>query len=565
MSEFTFGGFSTLEQRVAHEQARHRGVQHKHRRQPRAPGPGDEPLVTVTVALPHAAERVICTIHEPQTAVVELRPGEVEWSTLNWRYFRTWRGRLPAADEGALVRYTIHAYPAGGGDPVAAAEGPFSYLVGTTRPPAWAREAIIYQIFPDRFHPGPGRSWRPAQNLSDVHGGTLRGIIRHLDYVADLGCNCIWLNPFFPDETHHGYHATDYFRVNPRLGTLSDIRELVESAHARGIRLLMDFVANHWGRQHPTFQAAQQDPDSPYVDWYHWEEWPDRYETFFGVRDLPKINVDHPGARNYLLKAADYWLRDVGFDGYRLDHVLGPSHDFWAAFRATVKAARPDAWIVGEAVAPPPVQITYDGHLDGVLDFLLMQALRDTFAFQTMDVAALDAFLRRHDDYFDPHFSRPSFLDNHDVNRFLWLVDGDVRKLKLAALCHFTLPGPPIVYYGTEVGLSQERDVIQEHGHVLEEARAPMVWGDAQDADLHQYYRWLIRFRRTHPVLWRGRRRTVHLEPAAGTYAYTCSATEGAGDETILVALNAGDVERTFTAAGHRLSLAPWSGQIRVI
>ncbi|MDX1686848.1 MAG: alpha-amylase family glycosyl hydrolase, partial [Candidatus Promineifilaceae bacterium] len=171
----------------------------------------------------------------------------------------------------------------------------------------------------------------------------------------------------------------------------------------------------------------------------------------------------------------------------------------------------------------------------------------------------------RHDDYFSPYFSRPSFLDNHDVNRFLWLVDGDVRKLKLAALCHVTLPGPPIVYYGTEVGLSQERDVIQEHGHVLEEARAPMLWGDAQDADLRQYYRRLIRFRRAHPVLWRGRRRTVHVEPAAGTYAYACSAAEASGDETVLVALNAGDVERTFTAAGHRLSLAPWSGEIRVI
>jgi len=566
MNEFIFGSFSTDEQRVAHEQRHHRGVRHGHRLQPRAPKAGDQPLATVTVALPHAVERVVCTIHEPHPAVVELTPGEVEWNTLVWRYVQRWRGRLPPARAGTLVRYAIHAYPAGGGDAIAADDGEtFSYLVGEPGPPAWAREAIVYQIFPDRFHPGQGNAWRPVTRLSDIHGGTLRGIIQHLEYVADLGFNCIWLNPFFPDDTHHGYHATDYFRVNPRLGTMADVRELVEAAHARGIRLLLDFVANHWGRQHPTFQAALRDPESPYVDWYHWEQWPARYKTFFGVRALPKINVDHPGARNYLLKAADYWLRDVGFDGYRLDYALGPSHDFWTEFRAVAKAARPDAWIFGEVVAPPPVQLSYDGRLDGTLDFLLMQALRDAFAFRTMDVAALDDFLRRHDAYFPPHFSRPSFLDNHDVDRFLWLVRGDIRKLKLAALCHFTLSGPPIVYYGTEVAVSQERDIVQEQRRAMEEARTPMVWGDAQDAGLRRYYRWLIHFRRAHPVLWRGQRHTVHVEPAAGTYAYACSEAAEIGADTVVVALNAGDVERTFTAAGQRFSLAPWSGDVRVL
>lgn len=561
MNEFIFGGFLTLEQRVTHERDAYQGVQHRHLLQPRAPGAGDQPLVTVTVALPHAVERVVCTIHEPHPAVVELHPDDVEWNTLNWRYVQIWRGRLPVAGAGTLVRYTIDAYPAGGGEPIPADDGEtFSYLVGKPGPPAWAREAIVYQIFPDRFHPGHGNSWRPAEDLRDIHGGTLRGIIEHLDYVADLGFNCIWLNPFFPDETHHGYHATDYFDVNPRLGTMDDLHELVEAAHARDLRLLLDFVANHWGRQHPTFQAALQDPDSPYVDWYHWEAWPDRYKTFFGVRELPKINVDHPEARSHLLRAAEYWLRDVGFDGYRLDYALGPSHDFWTEFRATVKAARPDAWIFGEVVDPPPVQLSYDGRLDGALDFLLMQVLRDTFAFQTMDVAAFDGFLGRHDAYFPAHFSRPTFLDNHDVNRFLWLTGDDTRKLKLAALCQFTLSAPPIVYYGTEVGVSQKRDIVQEHRHAMEEARAPMLWGDAQDTDLHQYYRWLIRFRRDHPVLWHGRRRTLHLDPDAGTYAYA----RAGDDETVVVALNVGDMQRTVKAADHRFELPPWSGDLRL-
>src|SRR5690606_21083861 len=131
--------------------------------------------------------------------------------------------------------------------------------------------------------------------------------------------------------------------------------------------------------------------------------------------------------------------------------------------------------------------------------------------------------------------SRPSFLDNHDMNRFLWLARGDKRRLKLAALCQFTLVGPPVVYYGTEAGVTQERDIVQAHGHIAEESRAPMRWGDEQDQELHSYYQWLIRLRREHPALWRGRRDTVHLDAGAGTLAYTRIDER----ERLLVILNA--------------------------
>ncbi|HZD10919.1 MAG TPA: alpha-amylase family glycosyl hydrolase, partial [Candidatus Binatia bacterium] len=272
------------------------------------------------------------------------------------------------------------------------------------------------------------------------------------------------------------------------------------------------------------------------------------------------INLEHPAARAHLLRAAAFWSGDIGFDGYRLDYALGPSHDFWTDFRAAVKGTRPDAWLFGEVVEAPPVQLSYDGRLDGCLDFLLMQALRDTFIFGTMSVAALDGFLRRHHAFFPEHFSRPSFLDNHDVDRFLWLARGDKRKLKLAALCQFTLTGSPIVYYGTEVGLSQERDVVQKQGHILEESRLPMLWGEAQDQELHRFYRRLIDFRRSHPALWRGQRETAHVDGTAGTYVYTCRDEH----ETIVVALNASDEARTVEARGHTFSLAPWQGDVRV-
>jgi cyclomaltodextrinase len=223
--------------------------------------------------------------------------------------------------------------------------------------------------------------------------------------------------------------------------------------------------------------------------------------------------------------------------------------------------AQPEAWIFGEVVETPQTQLSYWGRLHGCLDFVLQQALRNTFAFGDMDLAEFDAFLEKHEAFFPAAFSRPSFLDNHDVNRFLWLAGGDKRKLKLAAMCQFTLAGPPIVYYGTEAGLSQQRDMVQSDGrHHMAEARLPMVWGGEQDVDLLEFYRWLIHFRRRHPALWRGQRRTVHLDSRRGVYAYTRS---GEG-EVVTVCLNLSDEHRAVEVAGHSFTLTPWSGDVQV-
>lgn len=560
MNEFIFGSLATTEKRVKYAQERLTGVWHDSQLEPRVPLAGESPRIRVTVALTESVERVVCALHEPEQAEIELAQTGVEWDLLNWRYYGVWEGRLPARPEGTLVRYKIYAYPTHSREPVAAdQDATFAYLVSRPEAPDWASQAVIYQIFPDRFHPGQGRDWRQAATLRDIHGGTIRGIIEQLDYVADLGFNCIWLNPFFPDDTHHGYHATDYFNVNPRLGSNEDIKELVEEAHRRGIRLLLDFVANHWGRRHPTFQEAQADKESDYYHWYHWREWPHDYRTFFDVRELPQINLDYRPARRYMFKAARHWLAEVGFDGFRLDYALGPSLDFWTEFRAEVKEARPDAWLFGEVVETPATQLKYLGRLDGCLDFILMQALRDTFAFNSMNLTQFDNFLGLHEAYFPDYFSRPSFLDNHDMNRFLWLAGDDKRKLKLAALCQFTLSGPPIVYYGSEVGLSQEGNMVRPDGsHRMEECRRPMLWGEEQDRELRAYYRWLIELRHRHPVLHHGRRQTVYLDSEAGLYAYLRQDAA----ESLLVALNASDQPQQIKIEQQSLSLSPWSGEV---
>lgn len=561
MEEFVFGTLSDADKRVGTELARRRGVSHRNRLDPPAPRAGDRPVLTVLANTAEPVERILCTLLEPTRQVIALQPAGVQWHLIEWQYAQVWQAELPAQPDGTLVRYTVEAWLTGRGRVTADdAVAPFAYYVGDPAPPAWTRSAVIYQVLPDRFHPGPGRVWPQTADLNAVHGGMLAGVTAGLDDLTDLGVTCLWLNPFFPDDTHHGYHATDYFAVNPRLGTPDDLRRLVAEAHRRGMRLVLDFVANHWGSGHATFQAALADPHSDYVNWYRWQHWPDRYETFFGVQELPQLNVDYPAVRDHLLDAARYWATEFGFDGFRLDYAVGPSHAFWAAFRQAVKQARPDAWIFGEVVEDPDSQLSYRGRFDGCLDFLLAQALRRTFGTGRLSLATFDHFLTQHEAYFPAEFSRPTFLDNHDMDRFLFLAGGDRRRLQLAALCQMTLSGPPILYYGTEVGVSQARAIHDPRSQGMAEARRPLPWSDGRDEALRAWFRDLIHLRRQHPVFWQGDRQTAHLDPDAQTYAYT----RRDGRELAVVAFNLSDQPRRFTAAGQAFDLAPLNADVRV-
>lgn len=567
MNETIFGSLSTPEKQIAYLKAQTAGVRHLNRLEPIAPTAVSTPLLTVTTSLPQRIERVECVLLEPETAVFPLQRTHIEWDILNWGYRATWQGHLPAYADGTLVRYQIRAIPADGGAPILADNGAtFAYLVGDWPTPDWAREAIVYQVFPDRFNPGNDHSWNHTNHLSDIFGGTLRGITEKLDYIADMGFNVIWLNPFFPDLTHHGYHATDHFSVNPRLGSMADMEELIAHCHRRGIRLLLDFVANHVGSTHPAFQDALADWDSPYHDWFLWRHWPDDYVAYYEVKELPELNTENPDVRDYLFRSASFWL-ETGLDGLRIDYTLGPSHDFWTALRAAVQRVKPDAWLFGETVHTPTTQMSYDGRFHGNLDFLLTQALRDAFAFNSMNVAEFDAFLNLHEAYFPPHVSRPSFLDNHDMNRFLWIAGGDARKLKLAALCQFTLPQPPVVYNGTEVGLSQQRAIGDPDSHGMEECRLPMPW-DNPNEDVRDWFRRLAHLRRQHPAIRQGQRTTLQVDAATNTYAYAINGSAiNDGIETLLVAFNLSDAPQSIALPApyaHTFHLPPWSGDWRI-
>ncbi len=548
--DIMFGGQIEEAERVAYQRAARSGVRHRHQLDPADPRPGAPIAVTLSTGgpLPYDAARCWWQAELPdgrvEEGLLELEPGRVTWEPLAWGYARDWHGLLPAQPAGTMLRYRLAArltgsgrwaYADGDGLDEAAATM-FAVWVADDPAPAWAREAVVYHIFVDRFNPGQGRAWQRPARLDGFYGGTLRGVIEQLDYIQDFGFTAIWLSPVFASPSHHGYDASDLYTVEPRLGSNADLLELFAAAHARGMRVILDFVANHWSSSHPTFVAARADEASEYHDWYTWESWPDGYQRYFGVHDLPELNLAHPPARAHMLEAAAHWLR-LGADGLRLDYAYGPPHAFWADFRRACRAARPDCWLFGEIIQQPDFLRTYGAHMDGVLDFPLAQALRETFARRTWDLARLEAFLAGHEDYFPTTFVRPSFLDNHDLNRFLFLADGDSAALRLAALILFTLSGPPIVYYGTEAGVSQERPIHGENSFgVFEEARQPMKWGESQDVELRAFFQRLVALRRAYPALLEGKRQVLHLDAPGGTYAYL---REGAAP--LVTAINLGD------------------------
>jgi glycosidase len=528
MNDFIFGSLTTDESRLAHLRAQRAGITHAQRRAPRDPLPGQAISIEVSIGPDHLHDHawVYWTNDgtDPEGSNGRAKNGHAtplealgsEWDTFLWGYVRLFRGTIPGQPAGTVVRYRVAA--GGSADESLADDGAYyAFYVDDDPPPVWAQDAIIYQVFADRF-------FSPAPNFPRIEpkpslkcNGTLRGISEKLDHIADLGANCLWLTPIFPSPSYHGYDATSFFEINPRLGTKDDFKELIEQAHARGLRIIMDFVPNHWSNQHPNFIEATTDRNSPYVEWYTFEKWPQKYKTFFGVKELPQINLRHAPARDHVLEAAKYWL-DFGVDGFRVDYCIGPTPDFYADFRRVTRAAKPDCWTFGEAINPPDSQIAFEGGMDGALDFILLDALRQTFAYGKWDARRFADFLDRHDAYFPASFTRPSFLDNHDMNRFLWVAQGDKRKLKLAALCQFTMKGAPIIYYGTEAGLSQERDMIQRGRAIHEEGRLPMIWGKQHDTDLLAFYRALCKIRAQASALRHGARQTLLADDKVFAY-----------------------------------------------
>jgi len=444
-----------------------------------------------------------------------------------------WSGAKPQAAAGEVTRYRIRAHLrdpdatpvwASDSDPRAGGQE-FAFEDATPPPPDWVHDAICYHVMVDRFA-RPGGDLPAPSDPTSLYGGTMDGIREHLDHIRSMGCNVLWLSPVHTSPSHHGYDHEDFLKVEPRYGGDAALIRLVEAAHEKGMRVLLDFVPNHTGRGHHLFRDAIAN-DGDAAAYYRFWQWPHYYRCFGDVISLPELDTGNAHVRQQLVRAAQHWLTAYGIDGVRCDHVAGVDPAFWVELRRGLREVRPDALVLGEATGVPEWLARYAGRIDAIFDFDLAYYVREALGRGRMDAAAFATWLDHHDKAY-PGLVLATLLDNHDMNRFLWMAGGNVERLKLAATLLMTLPGTPIIYYGTEVGLSQRYDGVIENA----EARLPMLWGADQNTELLTHFQQLGRMRGESMALRRGDRRTVLADAEVFAYERT------ARDETVTVAVN---------------------------
>lgn len=364
---------------------------------------------------------------------------------------------------------------------------------------------FIYHILIDRF----AGQIKPDRKLNEFLGGNIRGIISKLDYLKELGVDVLWLSPFYETNQYHGYHITNFEKPDSRFGNIQDLKELVDAAHHKSMQIIADFVPNHCSVNHLFFRDALQNSASTYRKWFYFDKH-NQYRSFLYFKEIPKINLDYQPAREYMTSVAKYWL-SLGLDGFRLDHAIGPSLAFWEYFTKEVKNAYPDTILIGEAwmqgfpkkyfntiniknkllrrwfhVSQKKLQLDYYGLFDSVFDFHFNSMVKNHFASQLKNS---DNFKRRIEHYLNsyPANYRPVlFLDNHDMDRFLFFAGNDKSKLKEALEMLFSLHCPVSLYYGTETGLIQPETMYQTKPHADLAVRAPMNW-DSADTELIRF------------------------------------------------------------------------------
>lgn len=338
--------------------------------------------------------------------------------------------------------------------------------------PAWVKDAVFYQIFPDRFcKSGKYRAvgkfvdWETKPTRENMFGGNLTGIIDKLTYIRNLGANALYLCPIFKSNSNHRYHTVDYFEIDPVLGTLEDFDKLVAKAHELGLRIILDGVFNHCSRGFFQFNSLMElGENSPYRDWFHVHSWPihayqgkPNYECWWGYPALPKFNTDCKDVRDYLFSVAEYWTKR-GIDGWRLDVPNEINDDrFWQEFRKRVKKINKDAYIVGEIWDDPSRWLQGD-QFDGVMNYPLRKAVM-AYLFDEKPIDIREFYERLAAAFPKDRFGIPmNLLGSHDTTRLASLPKSNTEKVKLALALLFFLPGAPCVYYGDEIGMEGGKD-----------------------------------------------------------------------------------------------------------
>ncbi|ULO05963.1 alpha-glycosidase [Paenibacillus sp. 19GGS1-52] len=417
-------------------------------------------------------------------------------------------------------------------------------------PPAWVKDAIFYQIFPERFangdpslNPENVLPWGGTPTPDNFFGGDLQGVIDHLDHLSELGITGIYFTPIFTATTNHKYDTEDYMAVDPHFGDAQTLKKLVDACHERGIRVLLDAVFNHSGKTFAPFVDVQEKGDaSPYKNWFHIRKLPlevidgiPTYDAFAFEPLMPKLNTERPEVKQYLLEVAEYWIKEIGIDGWRLDVANEVDHEFWREFRRVVKRVNPEAYILGEIWHDSAPWLEGD-KFDAVMNYPFTDAVLDFFVYGTIDAEGFANSIGKQLSRYPLQASEVAFnlLDSHDTPRLLTLANGDKNKLKLAALFQFTFMGTPCIYYGDEIGMDGDGDPG---------CRKCMEWNpEKQDRDLFSYYRRLIAIRNSHPALRTGTFNFLEAGQQGSKLAYE----RRLGDDVVVVLINTEETAQTF-------------------
>ncbi len=465
--------------------------------------------------------------------------------------------------------------------------------------PEWARGAVIYQIFPDRFASAdPGLTpvdalpWGSPPTYRGFMGGDLDGIAAHLDHLVDLGIDVIYLNPIFSSPSNHRYDTRDYYTVDPMLGGNEALGRLVTAAHQRDMRIILDVSLNHLHPTFPFFQdVLRNGADSDYAGWFDVYEHPlmvryrpdlvadhpywsvrlpqfeedtgvrletvdsgpivqPSYDTWYSVPQMPRVDLQHPDARQYMIDVATHWVREYAIDGWRMDVVRYIDHDFWADLRAAIEAERPGIYLLAEVMGDARRWLQGD-EFDATMNYTFREICLGFFGLKTITAEEFVADYLRMLAMYSPAVTEvnQNLIGSHDTSRFLRLAGEDERRLLLATVFQLTSPGAPGLYYGDELPLTGGHDP---------DCRRAFDW-ERTGSDHHQAVRAVSRLRRHHAALRRG---NIEMLPTVDQCVSFMRRTE---NEQIFVAINNGATTVDLgVAPGQHPGAILWSvGQVR--
>lgn len=423
--------------------------------------------------------------------------------------------------------------------------------------PQWAANKVVYQIFPSRFaatQPVDKKLWykAPITPMDDLHGN-LRGIIEHLDYIKDLGIDVVYLTPIFKSNSCHKYDTIDYYQVDPSFGTTEDLKELVQKSHERGMKVVLDAVYNHSGREFFAFQdILEKGEKSKYLDWYFIDELPPRgewgeipnFKCFGYYGGMPKLNLKNPEVEKYITDVACYWIKECDIDGWRLDVGDEISHFFWKNFRKAIKAVKKDMLIIGEIWHYAGDFLEGD-EWDTVMNYPFYLNLIDLLADEKINVSQFVQNLG----YLKGRLNKKCYplmwnlIDSHDTARFLHLCHDNKKKQHLAAAFQLLLPGMPMVYYGDEYAMPGANDP---------DCRRGMYWDEEyQDKEMYNWYKKLMQVRKTHACIVEGEM----IETIANDDEDTIVMIRKNGEETIVMLFNCGSSVKEFNEYAEKYNL----------